>query len=69
MIRSSFVATTGLKLARTPSVRDEARRKVLIVVGLLLGLAAAGVGVGLATGTSAPETASRTGPFSYFPSE
>jgi hypothetical protein len=68
MIRSSFVATTGLKLARTPSVRDESRRRLLVVVGLLLGLAGAGIGFGLATAPDGP-SATRTGPFSYFPSE
>ncbi|MEW5684731.1 MAG: hypothetical protein AB1942_07420 [Pseudomonadota bacterium] len=69
MIRSSFVATTGLKLARTPSVRDEARRRLLVIVAVFVGLAAAGIGIGLTTAPRDAELAARTGPFSYFPSE
>jgi len=69
MTRSSLVATKGLKLARTPSVRDEARRRMLVAGALFLALAAAGAGLGLATAPRDIETAARTGPFSYFPSE
>ncbi len=70
MIRSSFVATTGLKLARTPSARDRARRRLLTTLGGLVALAVAGMGLGLATAPADPSAgAVRTGPFSYFPSE
>ena len=69
MIRNSFVATTGLKLARTPSVRDVARRRLLVVSGVLLSLAFAGFGFGLATAPPEAQTTVHTGPFSYFPSE
>jgi hypothetical protein len=70
MIRSALVATTGLKLARTPSVRDQARRRWLVVLGAMLGLAAGGVALGLATAPERPPAdAERTGPFSYFPSQ
>lgn len=71
MTRSSFVATTGLKLLRTPSVRDVARRRVLTVVAAVFGFAAASIAVGLATTPAGPTKAAavQTGPFSYFPSE
>lgn len=67
-MRSSFVATTGLKLARTPSARTQALRRRLAVAGALLALAAAGVVVGIAT-APAPAADGRIGPLSYFPSE
>ena len=69
MIRSSFVVSHGLKLARTPSVREQARRRLLAAGGLFLALALAGVGFGLATAPPEAGSAAATGPFSYFPSE
>lgn len=71
MMRSSFVATTGLKLARTPSAREQARRRLLIVAGAIVSLAAASIAFGLATAPppDAAQVDARTGPFSYFPSE
>lgn len=70
MTRSSFVATTGLKLLRTPSLRDVARRRAMAVIAAVVGFAAASIAVGLATAPAgAPAAAERTGPFSYFPSE
>lgn len=68
-MRSSFTADHGLKLARTPSARDEARRRRLLVVCAIAGLAlASGVFGVVAAPPQAAEPAA-TGPFSYFPSE
>ncbi len=68
-MRSSFTPVTGLKLSRTPSVRDEAHRRRLTVVACLLALVAGGVGLGLISAPEGGENSGRTGPFSYFPSE
>ncbi|MBU1377026.1 MAG: hypothetical protein KKE02_24685 [Alphaproteobacteria bacterium] len=65
-MRSSFTATTGLKLSRSPSVRDQTARRRLVVGAAVLALA--GVGLGLVTAPQG-ERAARTSPFSYFPSE
>ena len=67
-MRSSLVATKGLKLVRGPSVRADAARRRWTLVGALAGLALASGLVGYLTTPSAP-TDLRTGPFSYFPSE
>lgn len=68
-MRSSFTPVTGLKLSRTPSVRNEVLRRRLAVVACLLALMAGGVGLGLISAPEAADTSGRTGPFSYFPSE
>lgn len=69
-MRSSFIATTGLKLSRTPSIRDQTARRRRVVVGAFAILAFAGVALGLVTAPrGADDLAARTGPFSYFPSE
>ncbi|MBJ7412816.1 MAG: hypothetical protein JHD15_21010 [Phenylobacterium sp.] len=69
-MRSSFIATTGLKLARSPSLREQAARRRAVALGALLGLAATGAAFGILTAPQgASEGASSTGPFSYFPSE
>jgi hypothetical protein len=69
-MRSSFVATTGLKLIRSPSQRVTAARWRLAVVLSVLGLALASGALGLLTAPSgSAELAAQTGPFSYFPSE
>jgi hypothetical protein len=69
-MRSSFVATTGLKLARTPSAREQAARRRMAVIAAVAGLAMIS---GVLGAVSAPhgshQPAARTGPFSYFPSE
>ncbi len=67
-MRSSFIATTGLKLARSPSVRDQAVRRRRAVIGTFLGLAVASAVIGALTAPGHPREA-QTGPFSYFPSE
>ena len=69
-MRSSFTATTGLKLVRSPSARDQAARRWLLVLAAIGGLALAGGALGLLTAPNgAGELAARTSPFSYFPSE
>lgn len=69
-MRSSFVATTGLKLIRTPSVRQQATRRRLALVGVIVGFAALSGAVGFLTAPhGSREPGPRTGPFSYFPSE
>jgi len=69
-MRSSFVARTGLKLARTPNHREQvARRRAAVAAGMLALALISGV-IG-ALGGARHEAANRThtGPFSYFPSE
>jgi hypothetical protein len=69
-MRSSFVSTTGLKLIRTPSVRQQAARRRLAVVGVLVGFAVVSGAVGFLTAPhGSAEPGPRTGPFSYFPSQ
>ncbi len=69
-MRSSFTPTTGLKLSRSPSVRDQANRRKLAVVAAILGLAASAALLGVVTAPQGShEPAARTGPFSYFPSQ
>lgn len=69
-MRRPFTDVRDLKLARSPSVREDARRRRWALAGVF---AAAALVSGLAGYLTAPapspsETA-RTGPFSYFPSE
>ena len=69
-MRSSFTATTGLKLSRSPSAREQAARRRLAMLAVIAGLALTGGVLGLITAPSGSgEPAARTGPFSYFPSE
>jgi len=67
-MRSSLIATKGLKLVRGPSLRGDAARRCWTVVGAVAGLALAGGLIGHLTAPAAP-TDQRMGPFSYFPSE
>lgn len=68
-MRNSFVVETGLKLARSPSVRQQVMRRRLAVVGGLAALALASAIVGGLTAHPGPAgPAAVTGPFSYFPS-
>ena len=68
-MRNSLIASSGLKLARTPSVREVAQRRRLAVLAAVVGLALVSGVVGVLTGPQAPaDAAARTGPFSYFPS-
>lgn len=69
-MRSSFNATTGLKLSKSPGIRQQTARRRLAVLGSILGLALVSALVGaLTTSPGGQESAGRTGPFSYFPSE
>ena len=68
-MRNSFVAETGLKLARSPSVRHQVMRRRLAVIGGLAALALASMVAGALTAHHGPGgPAAVTGPFSYFPS-
>lgn len=67
-MRSSLIATRGLKLVRTRSVRQDAARRRWTVVGAVAGLAIASGMAGYLTAPSGP-TDARTGPFSYFPTQ
>ena len=68
-MRSSFVASTGLKLVRTPSARQQALRLWLALFAGVAALAIAGVAAGLIVAPHGPQgPAATTGPFSYFPS-
>ena len=69
-MRSSLVATKGLKLVRSPNVRVEVARRRLMVMGAAVGLVLLSAAFGyLAAPQGGGETAVRTGPFSYFPSQ
>jgi hypothetical protein len=69
-MRSSFVATTGLKLIRSPNVRQQAARRRLAVLAAILAFAALSGAVGFMTAPrGSTEPGPRTGPFSYFPSQ
>lgn len=69
-MRSSFTATTGLRLSRTPNARDQAARRRAVVVGAALGLAAISAAFGVLTAPKGGgEFVQGAGPFSYFPSE
>lgn len=66
-MRSSLVATKGLRLVRGPSVRRDAARRRWTVLGAIASLAVAS---GLIGYVSTPNAVNepRTDPFSYFPS-
>jgi hypothetical protein len=68
-MRSSLVATRGLKLVRSRSLREEASRRRWAVAAAAAALALASGLVGYLTTPSGSADAGRTGPFSYFPSE
>ena len=68
-MRSSLIATKGLKLVRTPSARVEAHRRRLMVLGAILGLALLSIVGGYLAAPSRAADPVRTGPFSYFPSQ
>jgi len=67
-MRSSFVATTGLKLVRSPSLRHQAARRRWAAIWTFLGLAVVSGVIGALTAPGRPHEA-QTGPFSYFPSQ
>ncbi len=71
-MRSSFAVRTGLlPLGKTPNLRQQARRRRLLVICAMLGLALVSGVIGT---LSAPRDAAvgptpPTGPFSYFPTQ
>ena len=68
-MKNSFAAQTGLRLARTPSAREQVMRRRLLALCAILGLAILSGLLGVFTVPPSPiEPAARTGPFSYFPS-
>jgi hypothetical protein len=68
-MRSSLVATKGLKLIRSRSVREDAQRRRWAVLGAMAAVALASGLVGYLTTPGSAADAAPTGPFSYFPSE
>ena len=67
-MRSSLIATTGLKLVRSRNLRQDAARRRWAVVGVIAGLALASGLVGYLTAPSGSAEL-RTDPVSYFPSQ
>ncbi|MFZ5718756.1 MAG: hypothetical protein ACOY5Y_04735 [Pseudomonadota bacterium] len=67
-MRSSFIATTGQKLVRGPSLRTRLRHRRLRLLAACLALAGAGAALGIVTAPPA-SVDGRIGPLSYFPSE
>lgn len=68
-MRSSLVATRGLKLVRSRSVREDASRRRWAVAGAAAGLALVSGIVGYLTPPGGQADPGRADPFSYFPSE
>ena len=69
-MRSSFVARTGLPLAKAPSIREQARRRRIWTISAILALAAGSAVIGAVTADGGGATREAvTGPFSYFPSQ
>jgi hypothetical protein len=72
-MRSSFTSYSGLSLARTPSWRQQAMRRRLMLICAILALALASGVIGSLTAPrgdiASRSDASRSdvGPFSYFP--
>jgi nitrous oxide reductase len=69
-MRSSFATHRGLALTKTPSAREQAGRRRLLVACAMVGLAlASGVIGALAHAPADASGKTSTGPFSYFPTE
>ena len=67
-MRSSFTSRSGFALMKTPSYRQQATRRRLMVVCAVLGLALASGLIGSLTAPKGDAVAqASTGPFSYFP--
>ncbi|MCR5873539.1 hypothetical protein LRS10_04675 [Phenylobacterium sp. J426] len=67
-MRSSFVVGSGAPLAKTPNLRRQAARRRWMVVGGMLTLALVSGAIGsLTAGRQVPNGSVETGPFSYFP--
>jgi hypothetical protein len=69
-VRSSFASRSGLTLLKTPSHRQQAGRRRLVVICTVLAMALASGLIGsLAHSGGEVSGKPQTGPFSYFPSE
>ena len=69
-MRSSFIARTGLPLAKAPSLREQAQRRRMWAICAMLALAIASGVIGAVSADRDERGADvSTGPFSYFPSE
>ena len=68
-MRSSFTPRSGFALLKTPSYRQQAARRRMMVVCAILALALASGLIGTLTAPHRADLAGRgdTGPFSYFP--
>ncbi len=67
-MRSSFIATTGQKLVRGPSLRTRLRHRRLRLLAAFIVLAGAGAALGIVTAPPASDHGP-IGPLSYFPAE
>jgi hypothetical protein len=69
-MRSSFANHRGLALTKTPSAREQAGRRRLLVACAMMGLALASGVIGALTHVPTELSGkASTGPFSYFPTE
>ena len=69
-MRSSFATHRGLTLMKTPSYRQQARRRWLALACGFMALALASGVIGTLASSSNPATANTAaGPSSYFPTE
>jgi hypothetical protein len=66
-MRGSFAVHSRLRLARSPNLREEAVRRLLLVVCAIAALALASGVIGSLSAPVPPFPL--TGPFSYFPSQ
>jgi hypothetical protein len=67
-MRTSFTSRSGFVLAKSPSYRQQAARRRMMVICAVLGLALASGLIGTLTAShQGDELAHSTGPFSYFP--
>ena len=65
-MRSSFISTRGAPLTRTPNVRQQAQRRLGVVLGAMAALALGSALVGAVTTRGDGEAdGPRTGPLSY----
>jgi hypothetical protein len=69
-MRQSFAPRGGFALVKSPSVREQSRRRRLLAICGVVALAVASGVIGSLTASGRPSTGqAHTGPFSYFPSQ